>query len=95
MWIWRDRYKAHSRFGRDVGLWFHPDYSAHELDDAQFPWKPSMSTSWPPRWSKPGTWAYFESPAFQRAATSAMDELIEAGLLAIGKSSLVGPDTPE
>ncbi len=35
MWIWRDRYKAHSRLGRDIGLWFHPDYSAHALDDAQ------------------------------------------------------------
>ena len=35
MWIWRDRYKAHSRLGRDVGLWFHPDYSAQELDDGQ------------------------------------------------------------
>ncbi|MEZ0311167.1 MAG: histone deacetylase [Myxococcota bacterium] len=35
MWIWRDRYRAHSRLGREVGLWFHPDYSAHELDEAQ------------------------------------------------------------
>ncbi len=35
MWIWRDRYKAHTRLGRELGIWFHPDYSAHELGDAQ------------------------------------------------------------
>ncbi len=37
MWIWRDRYRAHARLGRGggIGIWFHPDYSAHELAEAQ------------------------------------------------------------
>lgn len=37
MWIWRDRYRAHARLGRGggTGIWFHPDYSVHEVADAQ------------------------------------------------------------